>query len=245
MNRERWMNVFLLLTFLYVVFYVGSEALTFVDGLSVEHERPVEPRVDPYRNMTPVEIGEEVFRTRGCQACHQLGLVGGTVGPSFSNVGARHPADWLSAQLLDPQQHVPGNSMPAYAFLSQRERDGLVAYMGTLNGKRQGPETQGPLKLDPPKRFAPALIDQGQKLFAANGCSGCHRIGSDGGAIGPNLSHEGLRGRSDTWQKQHLEDPLSVYMQGDTQGVSWVMPRYGRLGDKDLDALVAYLQSLR
>jgi len=245
MNRERWMNLLLLLTFVYVVYYVGSQASTFVDGLSAGHERLVEPRVDPYRNLTPVEIGKEVFTTRGCQACHQLGLVGGTVGPSFSNVGARHPADWLSSQLLDPQQHVPGNSMPAYAFLSPRERDGLVAYMGTLNGDRQGPETQGPVKLDPPQRFAPAIIDQGQQLFAANGCSGCHRIGSEGGAIGPNLTHEGLRGRSDTWQKQHLENPLSVYTQGDTQGVSWVMPRYGRLGDKDLDALVAYLQSLR
>jgi len=245
MNRERWMNLFLLFTFLYVVYYVGSQASTFVGDLSVGHERTVEPRVDPYRNMTPVAIGEKVFASRGCQACHQIGLVGGTVGPSFSNVGARHPADWLGEQLLDPQQHVPGNNMPAYAFLSQRERDGLVAYMGTLDGKREGPETLEVLNLDPPERFAPAKVERGQQLFTANGCSGCHRVGSDGGAIGPNLSHEGLRNRSDTWQKQHLEDPLSVYVQGDTQGISWVMPRYDRLGDEDLGALVAYLQSLR
>lgn len=245
MNRDRRAGIFWFVAFLYVVFYVGGQAVDLFEGLTASYHHEVEPRRDPYAGMTPVEIGEKMFKTQGCQACHQIGLVGGTVGPSLSNVGARRNENWLNQQLLDPSEIVPDNYMTSYAFLTDQERAGLVAYLLTLDGNRQGAETTGTVNLDPPARFSEAQIERGLQLFAANGCNGCHRIGADGGAIGPNLTREGLRDRSDDWQKQHLKDPLSVYKDGPTEGILWPMPGFARLADADLDALVAYLQSLR
>jgi len=244
MNRERWANLFWFAFFEYVVFYVGGQAADLLDNwVPQTHEQIVTP-LDPNAGLSAVQIGERVFETAGCQACHKIGLVGGNVGPSFSNVGVRRGEGWLRQQLTDPQAHVPGNYMLAYPDLNETQVKGLVAYIKSLDGSRQGPETAGPVNVAQLDRFTPAQIERGQALFGQN-CIGCHLIGDQGNALGPNLTHEGLRGRSDEWQKNHLKKPLSVYADASGWDASWPMPSFERLGDDDLDALVAYLQSLR
>jgi len=245
MRKNLWGNVLLIVAFLWAVWFVGGRVSAFVSGLVHAPEPEHPPGVEVYDRMTPVEIGQMLFDTQGCQSCHILGLVGGPIGPSLSNVGTRRSEQWLRDHFLDTEAVVPGNDMPSYDFLSDTEIDGLVAYMRSLDGSRQGPETQGPINLDPPERFTQAQIARGQEVYAAQGCSACHVIGGEGGNIGPDLTHEGLRKRTDEWQKQHLKDPVSVYVYGPTEGISWPMPSFANLSDDDLDALVAYLQSLR
>lgn len=251
MNRQRWATLWWLIALVYVVFYVGGQASGLISGLWPSHHEEIETPVDPYAELSPVQIGHRIFEKQGCQGCHQIGLVGGLLGPSLSNVGVRRTEKWLQQQLLDPQTAVPGNYMPSYAYLNQPERDSLVAYMRSLNQDQQGPETghgdvpQAILDAAPASRHDPALIERGQQLFASTGCTACHTVHGQGGAVGPNLSREGLRRRSDEWQKQHLKDPLSVYVGGPTTGIQWPMPSYARLSEGELDALVAYLQSLR
>ena len=243
MKRERLFNWFWVLFSIYVLFYVVGQANDLMGGLFPSGHHAVETHEKSYAHLTPVEIGEQVLRQQGCIACHMIGLEGGALGPSLSNVGARRNESWLHQQLLDPQVAVSGNYMPSYAHLSQQERDGLVAYMLTLDDTRVGPETKDPVNLVRQERFTEAQIEKGDQVFSQN-CIACHMVGSDGNAIGPNLTHEGLRDRTDEWQKQHLTQPLSVYVEGDVES-GWLMPGYERLGDSDLDALVAYLQSLR
>ena len=251
MNRQRWAALLWVVALVYVVFYVGGQASSLISGLWPSHHEEIETPADPYADLSPVQIGQRIFEKQGCQSCHQIGLVGGTLGPSLSNVGVRRSEKWLQQQLENPQQAVPGNYMPSYAYLNQPERDGLVAYMRSLNQDRQGLETghgdvpQAMLAAAPATQRDPALIERGQQLFASNGCTACHIINGQGGAVGPNLTREGLRHRSDQWQKQHLKGPLSVYMDGPTAGAQWPMPSFARLADAELDALVAYLQSLR
>jgi cytochrome c2 len=244
MKRERLFNWFWVLFSIYVLFYVVGQANDLVGGLFPNNHHAVETHEKSYAHLTPVEVGEQVLRQQGCIACHMIGLQGGTLGPSLSNVGGRRNEEWLHEQLIAPQAAVPGNYMPSYAHLTQQERNGLVAYLSTLNGNRAGPETEGPVNLVRQERFTEAQIERGTQLFAQNNCNACHLIGADGNAIGPNLTHEGLRGRTDEWQKDHLAKPLSVYVYGEVQA-SWMMQDYERLGNSDLDALVAYLQSLR
>ena len=44
----------------------------------------------------------ELMRELGCFACHQLGDEGNTIGPPFTDVGARRDAGYIRESILDP-----------------------------------------------------------------------------------------------------------------------------------------------
>lgn len=84
------------------------------------------------------------------------------------------------------------------------------------------------------------LAAKGEVLFRSDdlGCISCHKIAGEGGAIGPDLTREGQRGRDDRWQTAHLKDPAGL-VPGSR------MPSYDTLPLADEKALVAYLKSLK
>jgi mono/diheme cytochrome c family protein len=72
----------------------------------------------------------------------------------------------------------------------------------------------------------------------ASVCVACHKIGSEGGKVGPNLTHVGSR-RDEETIRQIIEDPLSNYDESE-------MPPFGEKLTKDqINALAKYLASLR
>jgi putative heme-binding domain-containing protein len=70
---------------------------------------------------------------------------------------------------------IPGTEMPGVYF-NGAEVWQLVAYVRSLSG---GAETIA------------GNAAAGQRIFAANGCSGCHRVNNEGGRSGPDLSRIG------------------------------------------------------
>ena len=165
----------------------------------------------------------------------------------------RRNPDKLRQKLMAPQEELSGSFMPPYAHLSDREIDGLVAFLSSLTQERQSPDNTGTALIEIPSddegnlRFKMAQIKRGKELIFNNGCIVCHRINgiAQGGAVGPNLTHESLRRRSDEWQRRHLIDPVSVYMGGELlEAETWMMPSFGQLPQDELEALVAFLQSL-
>jgi ubiquinol-cytochrome c reductase cytochrome b subunit len=78
----------------------------------------------------------------------------------------------------------------------------------------------------------------GIDLFKTNGCAACHRIGGTGGSIGPDLSGEGIKGRSRQWLGDQLRNPK-------THNPASIMPSFAALGDKAINQLVEYLLSLK
>lgn len=102
---------------------------------------PAPPRGDSVR-------GGELFGSVGCNGCHTVAGVGGTVGPDLTAVGrqpSRDPARWstpdayVRASLLEPSAYVVPkytDDMPAAEALglSPRDVDDLVAYLMTLRG---------------------------------------------------------------------------------------------------------------
>jgi len=247
-------NLFLIAVALLVLAFVASEAWSLWKSLSYPPELLEEnsPPPGPYEGLAPEEIGRIVLTTQGCLACHNLDLEGGVLAPSLNNVGVRRNEKWLHEKLLDPHGSVPGTFMPSFR-LSEEELEGLAAFLKTLTPKRPSPDNTGPAEIEIPTddrgrpRFTPQQIERGKELFRAQGCVGCHTINglAQGGQLGPNLTHEALRRRSDEWQLRHLMDPLSVYTVGETPKARWLMPAYGQLSQEDLEALVAFLQSLK
>lgn len=81
------------------------------------------------------------------------------------------------------------------------------------------------------------LAETGKRLYKNKyGCNACHRIGEDGGIVGPALDRAGFRLNA-TWVYRWIKYPQS--MKPDTR-----MPNLG-LSDADAKAVTMYLSTLR
>ncbi len=100
----------------------------------------------------------------------------------------------------------------------------------------------------PPRDFsadpaASALVKQGQALFTAKGCIGCHSMYPALPLIGPNLHHVGSRSHVAAGTMVNTDENLAKWIQHPQawkQGV--LMPELG-LSDDEVHAVVAYLRA--
>ena len=84
---------------------------------------------------------------------------------------------------------------------------------------------------------AAQLAEVGKRLYVNKyGCNGCHRIGEEGGKVGPALDRAGFRLNS-TWIYRWIRNPQA--MKPETR-----MPALG-LNDADAKAVTQYLNTLR
>lgn len=84
------------------------------------------------------------------------------------------------------------------------------------------------------------LVAAGKTVYASNGCARCHALGGQGGRNGPDLSRVGAEAtHTADWLVAHVTNPK-------THNPGSRMPGFaGKIGDKDLLALGAYLASLK
>lgn len=90
-----------------------------------------------------------------------------------------------------------------------------------------------------PAAGAPPLASEvayGRRLVHQEGCLMCHKLNGVGEDIGPDLTHEAARHRTDAWLIGHFKDP-PAYTKGS------LMPAFDHLTPSQLHALVALLQS--
>ncbi len=84
-----------------------------------------------------VKKGKEIYSEKGCQACHQIGLEGGALGPNLSVVGDRLTSDYIYMHLTDPQRWGSSNVAPNYG-LGNEEITYLTKYLSDLRSKKLG-----------------------------------------------------------------------------------------------------------
>ena len=88
-----------------------------------------------------------------------------------------------------------------------------------------------------------AAIKKGQELYAAQKCSVCHSIGGQGNKNNP-LDGVGKKlNAADT--KQWIVDPVGMTKKVASTKKPPMPARWAKLPAADLDALVAYMQSLK
>jgi ubiquinol-cytochrome c reductase cytochrome b subunit len=85
-------------------------------------------------------------------------------------------------------------------------------------------------------RVDPAVA-KGKAAFARFGCTGCHRIHGEGGAVGPDLSFVGDVRPERAWHLKHFRDPQSV-------SPGSIMPKFP-LNEQELNDLTSYMLSLK
>lgn len=88
-----------------------------------------------------------------------------------------------------------------------------------------------------------AQVKRGQEVFAAQKCSMCHAIAGKGGkqspldGVGAKLSADDIR--------QWITHPTEMTAKTKSTKKPPMPAKYGKLPAADLDALVAYMQSLK
>ncbi|MFI5360678.1 MAG: c-type cytochrome [Elusimicrobiota bacterium] len=197
-----------LLTGIGIVGLMGVTALT-VAGIRSPLVNPIEEK-DPH-----VLAGRRIYQDMNCAYCHRIKGKGGVVGPELDKVVGDESVEWLEKHFRDPKSVTPGSAMPQLHLLDD-EIVSLTAYMKSLGGE--------PFTKDAPK------------LFADN-CAVCHKIGKEGGEVGPDLSLIGSA-RDKTFIKRYIGDPTA-------SNPATVMPAFkGQLTDVQIEDLGRYLSSL-
>jgi cytochrome c oxidase cbb3-type subunit III len=122
----------------------------------------------------PMTVGQAQF-DRACAGCHGPGGTGGR-GPSLrKQLTHGNTASDLRAVI---RNGIPGTGMPKFHFDSE-ELEPLVAYVQSLSRGGFEADTHGG---DPA---------EGRRIYDKLGCANCHKIGTDGSALGPNLTRIG------------------------------------------------------
>lgn len=118
--------------------------------------------------------GERLFRTTGCLACHRAGHLGQHTlfgGGDLSRIADKRPREFFAAWLRDPAKINPAHRMPVFK-LTVGETADLAAYLATCKSDNQ-PAREANERAPVPAP-TPAIITEGQQLFAQHRCAACH-----------------------------------------------------------------------
>jgi mono/diheme cytochrome c family protein len=138
-----------------------------------------------FNGLGHADAGKKLFAKKGCILCHQIGGVGGVLGPTLDAVGQTGApinlaaAMWNHGPAMAEAMRVQGIERPN---LSASELRDLVAYLRAAAPERAGA----------PVSILPGRVNEGRALFEKKQCIKCHSIQGKGGNIGPDLGKRGL-----------------------------------------------------
>jgi mono/diheme cytochrome c family protein len=180
-----------------------------------------------------VEKGRRLFTGKRCVICHQVGGIGGVLGPNLDFLGQYGSPIFVAATMW--------NHGPAMAEAMRRrgitrprfegsELADLIAYLRSAS----------PERAEEPLYLIPGQADEGRRLFAEKRCAECHGASGRGGGIGPELSER--RRESSLMQ-------FAAAMWNKAPAMTEIMNRRGiptpQLRPADMADLIAYLDSVR
>lgn len=169
-------------------------------------------------NVTPEQLvaaGDQLYNgAGGCTACHGLGTRAPNLltdekgqGSIGARCGTREPGKdckaYLYESLTKPGAFVVSGYEPIMPdvsrTLSPQQIWALIAYLESQGGTVDVSASDVPAEQPPAGGgggggggIAGGSTDP-MTLFRAGGCVGCHKVGSEGGAIGPDLTRIGAR----------------------------------------------------
>lgn len=187
--------------------------------------------------------GKELY-LQSCAICHGTDGHGRTelgrgMYPPAMDLTSPHVQHWSDAELFwIIQNGVRLTGMPSWkSSISELDTWKLVNFIHELPRAGTQIATISSLSTDPdPEESAEKMIDYGRTLYRQEGCFMCHRLNSEGGKVGPDLTVEGTRGRTDEWLIGHFKNP-PAYTRGS------IMPAFKNLTEEQLKALTLFLQS--
>lgn len=129
--------------------------------------------------------GKKLFERKRCIQCHQIGGVGGVLGPSLDSVGQSGSpmnvaaAMWNHGPEMAQAMRSEGIERPTLTAAELRD---LVSYLRAVAPRQAGASVA----------ILPGNAAEGRTLFEKKQCARCHNIQGKGGYIGPDLGSRGL-----------------------------------------------------
>jgi cytochrome c oxidase cbb3-type subunit III len=145
--------------------------------------------VNPHATPADRDSGAKIFRSH-CGSCHGIRGTGG-LGPDLTTGSFFHGSS--DADLFrNIAEGIPGTAMQGVFFEGTQVWQ-IVAFVRSLSGTVA-------------ESSLPGDAASGQRQFRHQGCIGCHLVGGEGGAKGPDLSVIGSQ-RSAAYLRESILDP--------------------------------------
>jgi mono/diheme cytochrome c family protein len=220
--------------------------------------------------MTPealVAAGERIFNgAGGCTTCHGLGTRApnlltdeGGLGPIGARCGSSKAGMDCKAYLYESLTEPGAFVVPGYQPIMPDMRRTLpvdqvwavIAFLESHGGSVDvtADDIQSSQSAEPPASSSPgagatASLEP-RAIINGFGCLGCHKLGSEGGAVGPAFDGIGSRLTRD-FIRESILDPNAALARGYEQLRGVMPPNFGQqMTAAQLEALVAFLASLR
>jgi len=218
---------------------IGYLSPGFAQIPETKETRPAGQATAPLQAASDVKKGEELFRSSGCLNCHKVRGQGGAVAPELAGDTLKgRDRQWLIEQITNSRAHFPKGgrttSMTAFTNLSKEEINYIASFLLSLSGgatAAEGAQSSAGAQTKSPE------AEKGKAVFQSNGCSGCHKINGQGGAIGPELSGNILKGKGRQWLMDQITNPKS-------HNPNSIMPPFTNLSKEQLSDLASYLMGL-
>ena len=220
-------------------------------------------------NVTPEQLtnaGDQLYHgAGGCTACHGLGTRAPNLltdekgqGPIGARCGKREPGKdckaYIYESLTSPKAYVVQGYEPIMPemgrILSPQQIWALVAFLESNGGSVDVTASDIPASTTsatstsstPSAGIAGGSTDP-MTIIRGAGCTGCHKINGEGGAIGPDLNHVGSR-LSANLIRESILTPEAKVAKG-FEKFKGIMPKtFGnQLTAAQLEALVQFLAS--
>ena len=223
-----------------------SKAETVLANMAKDVIIPIE--AENRKNPLPdtdqiIDEGRQVF-LQFCAICHGVDghgetYIGRNMNPPAMDMTSPHVQHWSDAELSwIIQNGVRLTGMPSWqSAIPTRETWALARFIHTLPRlDAASASTAAPPQGQPAAQPQAELIKYGKTLYRQEGCFMCHQLNGEGGKVGPDLTTEGTRGRTQEWLIGHFKDP-PAYVPGS------IMPPFKNLTEEQLRALTAFLQN--
>ncbi len=208
--------------------------------LTIDTHTTIPKRTNTDKLTDEVVQGKRVWHKHNCNDCHTILGIGGYYSPDVTKTYSTRGEPWLKAFLKNPESTDPQRRKMPNQNLSDDEIKKLIVFLKWVDAIDTNEWPPKPITVA--KTTGVALEETtrtllGKNLYNQNRCDLCHRIGGQGGVIGPDLSKVG--NKYDTqWLVKQVKDPKS-------HNPTTQMPAYPQLSDNEVEALVGFLTGLK
>jgi nitric oxide reductase subunit C len=208
--------------------------------LTIDTHTTIPKRTHTDQLTDEVVLGKRVWHKYNCNDCHTILGIGGYYSPDVTKAYSTRGETWLKTFLKNPEGPDPQRRKMPNLNLSEDEIKKLIAYfkwVDAIDTNQWPPKPVGEAK---PKEGA--LEEKPQTLLGKNvynqyRCDLCHKIGGEGGTIGPDLTHIGSNKES-PWLAKQIRNPK-------LHNPNTQMPPFPQISEGEIQALVDYLVSLK
>jgi nitric oxide reductase subunit C len=231
MERKTARNIFIWGTVICTVVFIW---------LTIDTHTTIPKRTNTDKLTEEVVQGKRVWHKYNCNDCHTILGIGGYYSPDMTKVYSSRGENWLKTFLKNPESPDPNRRKMPNQKLSDDEIKKLIAFfkwVDEIDTNQWPPKPITVAKVTGAPLGETAQVLKGKNIYNQYRCDVCHRIGGQGGVIGPDLSRVGAK-RDAQWLSNVIKNPKSITP-------STQMPAYPQLTEDELQALVGFLAGLK